>query len=109
MAMSKDRVEFLLQRSANNKKINVDDLIELVSETLGLTHAEARAAAMSETGVVIRCRPSQFARFIIRRMEIGEKYGSFTNGIRELRPKLIKPDPEVTFLDVSKRPANHDE
>lgn len=109
MAMSKDRVEFLLRRSDNNKKINIDDLIELITETLGLTHAEARAAAVSETGIIIRCRPSQFARFIIRRMEVGEKYGSFTNGIRELRPKLIKPDPEVTLLDVSKRPADHGE
>lgn len=50
-------------------------------------------------GVVIVCRPSQFARFLIRRNELG-----LNNGFKELHPHLFVPKiQQRAFLDVSKR------
>lgn len=102
MAMSTDRVEFLLARRDNNKKLNPNSFSELCAETLGLTDGEIEQALTYE-GLTVRCRPSQFARFVIRRMEVGHRVGSFTNGIREMKPKLIEDKPVPAFVDVAKR------
>lgn len=49
-------------------------------------------------GITIVCRPSQFARFLIKRNEVG-----FANGFKELHAELFIPEECPDFLDVSKR------
>jgi len=50
--------------------------------------------------VIIVCRPSQFARFMIYRNEFGGR-----NSFKELAPVLFTPDAPKSEIDVSGNPA----
>lgn len=50
--------------------------------------------------VIIVCRPSQFARFMIYRNDFGGK-----NSFKELNPVLFTPEAQKPELDVSGNPA----
>jgi hypothetical protein len=89
MSMSKDRVEFTLLSN---------------SREMAATLKAARRAfgtdfhfKQLEEGIRIRCRPSQFGRFIIYRVEEGVT----CNQVRTLNPKII-PAPDDVVADVSK-------
>ncbi len=76
---------------------------EALVRTMGMTAHEADEAVRSNR--VIRCRPSQFGRFIVVRCNLGIK----CNGVKCLEPKQISPEPPVTEpIDVSTNPAAHD-
>ncbi len=71
--------------------------------SMGVSNSEADI--LVRRNQLIRCRPSQFARFIVIRCELGIK----CNGIKCLEPKLISPEPPVNEpIDVSTNPAAHD-
>jgi hypothetical protein len=46
-------------------------------------------------GFYIICRPSQFARFVIYRNEVGQK-----NGFMDLQAKLFTPEPKKTPMEA---------
>lgn len=99
MTMSKDRVEFKLpcNYSYSNpaKKVTKNQaLIDATHKVLGLTREEMQKAI--DGGWTIRCRPSQFARFLIIRNNAG-----LPNSFKELNPKLVPGTKDV--LDVSER------
>lgn len=102
MAMSTDMMEFTLKTTS---LVGVADKRTLVYTTLGLTSEEYARVLQSPDGVVIQCRPSQFARFLIRRNEQGGQ-----NMFKELAPKLISPPENDQPINVVMRkcsPCNH--
>ncbi len=94
MAMSRDRVEFTLCKTGIVK--NDEGTGVAASRAFGLTIPEANR--MMIHGTRIRCRPSQFGRFIIYRVEEGVS----NNPIQKLEPILVKAKPEA--IDVSEHP-----
>lgn len=50
--------------------------------------------------VIVICRPSQFARFMIYRNDFGGR-----NSFKELSPVLFTPDAPKSEIDVSGNPA----
>lgn len=99
MAMSTDYVEFDLSRGALTG-LGVDKAEKLLQETLGITPDEIPSDLWNVSGPCfkVRCRPSQFARFIIRRGELGGH-----NQIMILNAKLVNPQPVERIVDVIKR------
>lgn len=99
MAMSKDRVEFKLPHN------RIQELRELLKECFNITSSEYSqmcgrfsGCCQSENDVTIVCRPSQFARFLIKRNDMG-----LTNGFKELKPKLIVAQPMEQRIEVWNR------
>ncbi len=93
--MSKDRVKFMLSDTQDQKHMN----IKAASRAFGISQSVARGLFVR--GSLVICRPSQFARFIIYRVE----EGITVNRIRQLKPKLFTPEHSCEPFDVSK---NHD-
>lgn len=91
MAMSKDRVEFTLRPhyfgSANFEDVLVKAFNLKYPQVVFLRN---RAREYPDQDIIILCRPSQFARFLIHRQEAG-----FQNMFKELNAKLIRPMPPV--------------
>lgn len=95
MPMSTDLVEFVLKSGSLG---GVADKRALMRSTLGLQYDECSRVLRDPDGVVIRCRPSQFARFLIRRNEQGGQ-----NMFKELTPKLIQEEPFDPPINVVNR------
>lgn len=100
--MSRDRVEFILpskyfQRRETSNGMNIDTCASVLAASFGCNISYWRKilyeAGMSS--VRIRCRPSQFARFIIERCD----QGSCVNGVRDLEAKRILPQPELNAYE----------
>ena len=91
MAMSKDRVEFKLPAH----KLRERKVQQLLKETLGID--EFPSTYGCDHVITFVCRPSQFARFLIRRNEL-----NFQNSFKELEPRLFTPEEaKVTRIDAS--------
>jgi len=100
MSMSKDRVQFQLKGSLLS---GIQDPEELLRTTLGLDDQEICMVLNAHIeGITIECRPSQFARFLIRRNDLDGK-----NDFKSLKPRLIQPAPVERKIIVSDRPARH--
>lgn len=97
--MSKDRVEFTLTTGTQTDR-NLHETARAAVRAFGFTHTAALDHLHAHRR--IRCRPSQFARFIIFRVEEGVT----PNGIQCLAPELV-PVREESVVDVSKRPHEH--
>lgn len=111
MTMSNDRVEFTLTayavKSGGGETIytgadgidrsGFSAIAAILRDVFGLSSNEINPLR-SNGSITIRCRPSQFARFLILRNEAG-----FRNGFKELNPKLICPVERQPHIDVSKR------
>ena len=93
--MSKDRVHFNMP---NETWEGTHATRTAALFALGMTSNEV-TLAMRE-GARIVCRPSQFARFLIKRNEAGGR-----NGFKMLNAELVTPPEELCVVDVSKRPA----
>lgn len=114
MAMSKDRVEFILDpttlkfRATYSRKescpTTVKDfstIYELLETTLGIPCGNGSQIIKRGIRVKIVCRPSQFARFLIKRNELG-----FVNGFIELEAVLVPENKDsLPVVDVSSRPS----
>jgi len=94
---SRDRVRFKIP-SCRLSKHGSESLQyrELVAEVFGETLGRCDWG-----DVIIICRPSQFARFVIRRHEMG-----IQNMFAELEAELFTPEdkPTPTVFDVSNNP-----
>jgi hypothetical protein len=89
MAMSTDRVRFTVpatriwkESSYRQETTTQRKYRNLLKECFGLTENELPRGG----DLVVVCRPSQFARFIVRRYEIDEIQNQFS----ELKPELIE-------------------
>lgn len=106
MSMSKDRVRFTLSRAYfeedyGRKRGGI--MREVLHEAFGVNGSELDGMArtvLDNTRVVIQCRPSQFARFLILREKAG-----FQNMFKELNAELIQPEPVPLIWDYSRNPA----
>ncbi len=102
--MSKDRVRFTLASRYFQGHTSPNGMLKETCKTVllkvfGMTHRESENLMFNQThGFDIICRPSQFARFIILRHEMG----NCINGIRDLEPKLIEvPDMYAEIADAT--------
>lgn len=102
--MSKDRVRFQPALRVGSSYFASCSRAELLCECFGLTlnKAEKIVSRHSSKGDIwIICRPSQFARFMIRRNELG-----WSNTFKELNAELFTPEESCEqVVDVSKNPA----
>jgi hypothetical protein len=102
MSMSRDRVKFFLpyryfQNGRGGNGMAAEDCQKVLLSAFDITMAEsASLMVMRPEGFWIVCRPSQFARFIIRRHE----WGDCINGIRDLKPELIDNYREKDWYEV---------
>jgi hypothetical protein len=94
--MSRDRVHFKLPYSCGSRDVFV---LEAAIYAFGLSRAEA--STTMRNGLTLVCRPSQFARFLIKRDELGG-----TNDFKGLKAVLVPAPLEKTEIDVSKREHN---
>lgn len=109
MAMSKDRVEFTLKAYYfdNFRKFSQNGE-NLLRDSLNLPHEviqKIKRTALHFGEARIVCRPSQFARFLIIREQMG-----FQNQFKELKAKLIPARPMAPVnepVDVSSLGAAH--
>ncbi len=101
MSMSRDRIEFTMTENHNRFRDNSEETARAASRAFGFSVSEARM--MMRINRRIRCRPSQFARFIAFRIEEGVS----NNRIRDLDIKHIPAIEEPNVLDVSKNPSSH--
>lgn len=105
MAMSTDRVSFVLPYSGYNYNYSRSESMTSGQRALvkaaivAFSIPQPAVIAAMNNGVKIICRPSQFARFLILRNDFG---GS--NDFKGLKAELI-PAPTAQTLDVSSRPA----
>ncbi len=97
MAMSKDLVEFTLKsyyfQAGFGPNLPQDRGNVLLAEAFGLSEdqiKEIRNRAFRFGDVRLIVRPSQFTRFLILREGLG-----FQNQFKELKAKLITPNPPV--------------
>jgi hypothetical protein len=97
MAMSVDRVSFKLPYtvSLTSDSGKARAIIGACEKAFGMTPQQAECYMRQGTQII--CRPSQFARFIIYRNELGG-----TNSFSCLDAKLVSADLER--VDVSKNP-----
>lgn len=82
MAMSKDRVRFFIRENYYGNKLQ-----KIFQQAFDMPYDETASLMRSERwrcGFWIVCRPSQFARFMIFRNEVG-----LQNGFKDLKPELI--------------------
>ena len=98
MAMSRDRIRFFLspryyQGRANNcNNMNREDMITVFERAFNVPSCETRnMLKKNPEGFQIVCRPSQFARFIYYRNDLGG-----VNGIKDLNIELYTPEPKMT-------------
>lgn len=94
--MSKDRVRFEMcpryftehnSKSGMHKDVAVEVLNKAFGPPRGNRTSWRCAMKQHPHGFEIVCRPSQFARFIVYRNEMG----NCINGISDLRPKIVEP------------------
>lgn len=105
MAMSRDRVVFEIPCSMIDMKYR-ELLIEIFNYHYSHGTLTARAQFPNNPVVEITCRPSQFARFLIRRNDVGLR-----NGFKVLKARLVPAepvpvDPVVERFDASGVPHN---
>jgi hypothetical protein len=94
MSMSKDRIEFCLYSTEDY----FAGTARAAVRAFGFTDSEAHT--LLRTGRRIRCRPSQFGRFMVFRLE----EGVLNNQIKLLRPIMVAEPVEIEQpVDVSKR------
>jgi hypothetical protein len=98
MVMSNDRVHFTMPYETGTE-VNIAAR-KAAMFAFNLSETEARRC-MTESSRMI-CRPSQFARFLIKRNELGGR-----NNFKELNAELVMPPDHISVVDVSKRPAHH--
>jgi hypothetical protein len=91
MSMPRDRVRFNLQPYGLDQPTR-----DAFYKAFG---APFPSSPMGEVVIVV-CRPSQFARFMIYRNDFGGK-----NSFKELSPVLFTPEAQKRELDVSLNPA----
>lgn len=91
MSMSRDRVRFSLQPYGSDQPTK-----NAFYKAFG---APFPSRPMGDIIIVV-CRPSQFARFMIYRNDFGGK-----NSFKELAPVLFTPEQEKSEIDVSRNPA----
>jgi len=96
--MSHDRIEFTL--TCHGRELEAT--AKAAARAFGLTPNQATRALLAncESGTRVRCRPSQFGRFIVFRVEEGVE----CNRVKELSPEILKAPPPVD-MDVSSNPA----
>ncbi len=101
MAVSKDRIEFNFYKYENEDCPSARIQKEASLYAFGLpTHLTVGAA---KNGTRILCRPSQFARFIVKRSEIGKRSeANNVNLISGLNSQIVQQP--VEKLDVSGEP-----
>lgn len=92
MPMSRDRVRFNLQPYGSDHPTK-----DAFYKAFGAPFPSRPMGDM----VIIVCRPSQFARFMIYRNDFGGK-----NSFKELAPVLFTPDAPKSEIDVSGNPAS---
>jgi hypothetical protein len=98
--MSYDRVKFRIPgRSSGDSSKHYLPALAALRAAFGMDERTYRSKSGSGyRDVEIICRPSQFARFMIKRNDAG---GS--NGFRELKPELFQPEPACDEpVDVSR-------
>lgn len=95
MTMSKDRVRFTLPYFYWEKP----QMQQAVYKAFGLPKYKIECHMQRSCDITIICRPSQFARFLIYRNELG-----LENGFKILKPELFTPEAETKTLDVSGNP-----
>lgn len=95
MAMSKDRVKFYL----GSKYLQHSSIFDVLYRAFNLTKVDivnrTRGSAME--GLYIVCRPSQFARFMIYRNEVG-----IQNGFIDLQAKLVDAEDEDIYTKLAR-------
>lgn len=90
MAMSRDRVRFFVSATIASKSAVREAFREAMGTSLPVVCDE----------VEVICRPSQFARFLIRREQLGG-----VNEFKALRAELFTPERENTkLIDATKNP-----
>jgi len=102
--LTRDLVKFRL--CLNSDQYRSPAVTEMLKKTLGLNPNELPTPAMNYTRTVI-CRPSQFARFLIGRNDVGMR-----NGFKELDAVLFTPDVEgqsAPPVDVTKRYSHYEQ
>ena len=93
MAMSKDKIQFYLpyryyqtNRSLSSNGMSRCTCKRVLRQSFDMDDQECeRLMQNNPAGFAILCRPSQFARFIVRRYEADE----CINGIKDLRPEIV--------------------
>lgn len=107
MTMSKDRVEFWLAEryfqnystKHNNGGMERETCQRVLERAFNMSTQESSYLMNGfPHGFTIRCRPSQFARFIVYRHELGQ----CINGIKDLNPKLMVPEELNLYERVSR-------
>lgn len=96
MARSHDRVQFTVRECYLNK----ENIRKALHESLSVPLHALESAARKQQDLTFKCRPSQFARFIIIRHV---KYGE-PNNMACLNMQLIPGEPESKICDVSDNP-----
>ena len=92
MTMSRDRIKFFLparyfQCRPSSNNMSRETCIRVLYQAFGLARcASIGLMERNRNGFDIVCRPSQFGRFITYRYTHSE----CVNGVRDLKPKLIK-------------------
>jgi hypothetical protein len=99
MSMSKDQVEFSLAVNGREAEKLRRPFFAAFQQSMPLK-GTLRPDRVAEY-VLIRCRPSQFARFLILRNEAG-----CSNGFKELGARLISSPEVPAILDVSRNSAS---
>lgn len=99
MSISHDRVHFNMPNVWSGRgDTRQDAIVKAAVQAFGIPMEAAKRA--SAHGVLVICRPSQFARFLILRNEYGGE-----NGFKNLYAKLVPAPKPTNVLDVSQNPA----
>lgn len=93
MSKSKDRVRFFIQHryfqancSLSSNGMRKDTCKSVLLRAFGMQFVESETMMNKfPEGFWVECRPSQFARFIVYRNDVGQ----CINGIKDLKPELI--------------------
>lgn len=99
--MSQDRIQFILppryfQTRQTSNGMRRETCVNILAEVFGLCPADwNRFMCQYPHGITILCRPSQFARFIVRRFEADE----CINGVKDLDPSIELSTKPVTLYD----------
>jgi hypothetical protein len=100
--MSHDRVEFKIDLATMNNATRkaFAKAFGHPMKMIPKTYVWPKASVVNQVTTIV-CRPSQFARFLIYRNELGGQ-----NMFKELEPRLFVPEPaKPQPLDVSLNPA----
>jgi hypothetical protein len=100
MPMSKDRVQFKLGGRGEYCVGIPPKNREILAARKAFGLSEQMCCRIDHSRTTIICRPSQFARFMIYRNDLGG-----ANSFEDLEPKLIPARREEPFIDVSGAPA----